>query len=125
MVHTVNDISMHYIRYGNKSGKTLVFLHGWGQNIDMMKPVADPYGQEYDIIIVDLPGHGESEEPTRILKSPDFVECIKSLIDNLKIRKPILIGHSFGGKISLLYDSKYEVDNRILFGNPFKKEIKK
>ncbi len=125
MVHTVDDINMHYIRYGNKKGKTLIFLHGWGQNIDMMKPVANPYENDYDIIIVDLPGHGESEEPTRILEIPDFVKCIKSLVDSLKIKNPTLIGHSFGGKISLLYASKYEVDKLILFGSPFKKEIQK
>lgn len=125
MIHTVNDIDMHYIRYGNKKGQTLVFLHGWGQNIEMMTPVANPFQEEYDIIVVDLPGHGESKEPTNVLLIDDFVECIKSLLDSLKIKKPILIGHSFGGKISLLYASKYEVEKLILFGSPFKKEIEK
>ena len=125
MIHTVNDIDMHYIRYGNKKGQTLVFLHGWGQNIEMMTPVANPFQEEYDIIVVDLPGHGESKEPTNVLLIDDFVECIKSLLDSLKIKKPILIGHSFGGKISLLYASKYEVEKLILFGSPFKKEIQK
>ena len=125
MIHTVNDIDMHYIRYGNKKGQTLVFLHGWGQNIEMMTPVANPFQEEYDIIVVDLPGHGESKEPTNVLLLDDFVECVKSLLDNLKIKKPILIGHSFGGKISLLYASKYEVEKLILFGSPFKKEIQK
>ena len=125
MIHTVNDIDMHYIRYGNKKGQTLVFLHGWGQNIEMMTPVANSFQEEYDIIVVDLPGHGESKEPTNVLLIDDFVECIKSLLDSLKIKKPILIGHSFGGKISLLYASKYEVEKLILFGSPFKKEIEK
>lgn len=43
----------------------------------------------------------------------------------LKVEKPVLIGHSFGGKISLLYASKYDVSKLILFGSPFRKEIKK
>ena len=46
-------------------------------------------------------------------------------IENLKIKNPTLIGHSFGGKISLLYASMYEVKKLVLFGSPFKKEIKK
>ena len=125
MIHTVDDINMHYIRYGNKKGQTLVFLHGWGQNIEMMTPVANSFQEEYDVIVVDLPGHGRSEEPTNVLLLDDFVKYIKSLLDTLKVTKPILIGHSFGGKISLLYASKYEVEKLILFGSPFKKEIEK
>jgi len=125
MIHKVNDTNIHYIRYGNIEGKTLVFLHGWGQNIEMMRPVADPCASDYDVIIIDLPGHGQSCEPSKVLKIPDFVECVKSLLDSLNICRPILIGHSFGGKISLLYASKYEVDKLILFGSPFKREIKK
>ena len=117
--------NVNYIRYGKKTSKTLVFLHGWGQNIEMMKPVADPFEDDYDIIIVDLPGHGESEEPDIVYTVNDFVECIKELLDSLKIKKPILIGHSFGGKISLLYASKYDVEKLILFAPAYKKEIEK
>lgn len=125
MIHKVNNIDMHYERYGNEKGKSLIFLHGWGQNIEMMKPVANPFQNDFDIIVVDLPGHGDSSEPTSILTLSDFVECIRSLVEKLNIRKPTLIGHSFGGKISLLYASKYEVEKLVLFGSPFKKEIEK
>lgn len=119
------DIKVNYIRYGKKSGNTLVFLHGWGQNIEMMKMVADPFEEENDIIIVDLPGYGKSEEPTRVYTVYDYVECIKSLLDSLKVKNPSLIGHSFGGKISLLYASKYDVHKLVLLASPFKKEIEK
>ena len=66
-----------------------------------------------------------SEEPTYVWNLNDYVECIKELLDSLKIKNPILIGHSFGGKISLLYASKYKVEKLVLFGSPFKQEIKK
>ena len=118
------DIKVNYIRYG-KGRDTIVLLHGWGQNIEMMKMVADPFAEEYDIVIVDLPGHGKSEEPKTIYTLYDFVDCIKKLLDNLDIKNPILIGHSFGGKISLLYASMYDVKKLILFGSPFKREVKK
>ena len=121
---TYQDIKINYIRYG-KGKDTIVLLHGWGQNIEMMKMVADPFESDYDIIIIDLPGHGKSEEPKRVYTLYDFVDCVKSLLDSLKIKNPILIGHSFGGKISLLYASMYEVKKLILFGSPFKCEIKK
>ena len=50
----------------------------------------------------------------------DFVDMIHELLNTLNIKNPILIGHSFGGKISLLYASKYPVKKLILFGSPFK-----
>ena len=121
---TYQDIKINYIRYG--SGKdTIVLLHGWGQNIEMMKMVSDPFSSDYDIVIIDLPGHGKSEEPKKVLTLYDFVDCVKSLLDSLNIQNPILIGHSFGGKISLLYASMYDVKKLVLFGSPFKKEITK
>lgn len=121
---TYQDIKINYIRYG-KGKDTIVLLHGWGQNIEMMKMVADPFESDYDIVIIDLPGHGKSEEPKKVYTLYDFVDCVKSLLDSLNIKNPILIGHSFGGKISLIYASMYEVKKLILFGSPFKCEIKK
>ena len=117
--------NVNYVRYGNIKGDTLVFLHGWGQNIEMMKPVADPFSDDFDIIIIDLPGHGESEEPESVYTVDDFGECVKELLDSLKVKNPILIGHSFGGKTSLLYASKYDVKKLVLFAPSYKKEIEK
>lgn len=113
------NIKINYIRYGDKKGNTLVLLHGWGQNIQMMKMIGDKF-QKNDIIIVDLPGHGKSEEPKEVWLLNDFVEMIHSLLKSLKVKNPIFIGHSFGGKISLIYASKYETKKLILFGSPFK-----
>ena len=119
----INDINVNYIRYGKKSKDTVVLLHGWGQNIEMMKPIGDAIQNNYDVIIIDLPGHGKSDEPKYAWNVDDYVECIKQLLDKLEVKNPTLIGHSFGGKTSLLYASKYKVKKLILFGSPYKKEI--
>ena len=113
------DININYIRYGNINNQTVVLLHGWGQNIQMMKPVGDSL-TDNDVIIIDLPGHGQSEEPKEVWLLTDFVQMIHELLTSLNIENPILIGHSFGGKISLLYASMYKVKKLILFGSPFK-----
>ena len=123
MIKTINNVSVNYIDFG-QGDNTLVLLHGWGQNIDMMKPIGNKFKKNNRVIIIDLPGFGMSEEPTYIWNIKDYVICLKELLDKLKVEKPILIGHSFGGKISLLYASMYEVDKLILFGSPFKQEIK-
>lgn len=120
----VHDVDIHYVRYGAKKNP-LVFLHGWGQNIEMMQPIADPMQENHDIVILDLPGYGKSNEPPFDWTVVDYVECIHEFLHKLKIENPILIGHSFGGKISLLYASKYPVTKLVLFGSPFKKEIER
>ena len=117
MIKTINDVAVNYIDYG-EGHNTIVLLHGWGQNIEMMKPVGDRFKKNSRIIIVDLPGFGMSGEPTYIWTLNDYVECVKELLDKLEIENPILAGHSFGGKISLLYASKYKVEKLVLFGAP-------
>ena len=124
MIKHVKDVDINYIDYG-EGENTIVLLHGWGQNIAMMQPIGDKLKKNNRIIIVDLPGFGQSEEPKTIWTMYDYVECIHTLLDELKVENPILIGHSFGGKISLIYASEYKVKKLILFGSPFKKEIKK
>lgn len=121
MIKHIKDVDINYIEYG--IGETIVLLHGWGQNIEMMKPVADKL--EGRKIIIDLPGYGNSTEPNTVWTVYDYVECIKELLDSLKVKNPILIGHSFGGKISLAYASKYKVKKLILFASPFKKGVEK
>ena len=124
MIKRVNNIDINYVDYGD--GKNvLVFLHGWGQNIEMMKILGDKFQKYNRIIILDLPGFGNSEEPKSVLTLYDYVDILNKLLNELDITNPILIGHSFGGKIALLYASKYKVSKLILFGSPFKKEIKK
>lgn len=120
----INNVSVNYIDYGKKSSQAVVLLHGWGQNIQMMKGIGDALQESNRIIIVDLPGYGQSEEPTYEWEVKDYVECIHTLLDNLKIEKPILIGHSFGGKIALLYASKYPVEKLVCLASPYKKQIK-
>ena len=125
MIIKIKNMNINYVRYGDKTKQTVVLLHGWGQNIEMMQPVGDALSTTNDIIIIDLPGHGASEEPKEILQVSDFVEIVKELLDRLKIKNPILVGHSFGGKVSLLYASKYPVKKLVLLASPYKQEIKK
>jgi len=126
MKKKINDVDVNYVNYGKKDAEsTLVYLHGWGQNIAMMKPIADPFDEEFNIVIIDLPGFGESSEPTHVWTLDEYVECVKEILDSLNVTNPILLGHSFGGKLSLMYASKYQVKKLVLFGSPFKKEIKK
>ena len=121
MNEQMKELQLHYIDYGNKEGDTILFLHGWGQNIEMMKPVGDAFQKDYRIVIIDLPGFGKSEEPKTVWTLYDYVDCIHQFL----LQNPILFGHSFGGKIALLYASQYDTKKLIVCGSPYRKAIEK
>lgn len=121
----INNVNINYERYNKGGGNPLIFLHGWGQNIEMMLPIAKPFIKDHDVIIIDLPGFGKSDEPTYPWTVLDYVEMLHTLIKNLNLKDVSLIGHSYGGKISLLYASKYDVQKLVLLASPYKKEIQK
>lgn len=125
MIKHIKNVDIHYDDYGNGKGNPIVLLHGWGQNIEMMQPVGNNFKNSNRIIILDLPGFGSSSEPKEVWTVYDYAECLHDLLLELKISNPILIGHSFGGKISLVYASKYSVKKLVVFGSPYRKEIQK
>lgn len=120
----LNEINVNYKYIDNELEDTIVFLHGWGQNIQMMEPLANKFNNKSNILIIDLPGFGRSEEPKEIWSIYDYASLVHDLVKKLKITNPILVGHSFGGKIALVYASKYKTKKLVVFGSPFCKEIK-
>ncbi len=125
MKFNYKNSNVNYEYYNNNSKISLIFLHGWGQNIQMMMPIAKPFIKKYNCLIIDLPGFGDSEEPKDIYTVYDYAEMVNKILTKEKIRNPILIGHSFGGKISLVYATKYKTEKLVLLASPYKKKIKK
>lgn len=108
-----NDIN--YIQYGK--GKDVLLLHGWGQNIEMMKPIGDRLKNKR-ITIIDLPGFGLSTEPKEAFTIYDYCSIVESIVKELNIKNPVVMGHSFGGRIAIVYASRNQVDKLVLFGSP-------
>lgn len=114
----INLDKVNYIQYGNSKGKDIILLHGWGQNIEMMEPLGNPLSTKYHITILDFPGFGKSSEPDEVWMVSDYANLVHELVKKLKIKNPTLIGHSFGGRVAIVYASMYEVDRVVLFGSP-------
>lgn len=113
----IKDIDINYIQYGSGK-KDIVLLHGWGQNIQMMKPLGDLFQNDYRITILDLPGFGESMEPIDEWTIEDYSEFLSDFLTEVNVKKPILMGHSFGGRISICYSATHKVEKLCLFGSP-------
>lgn len=124
-MYKYDGININYKDYGKQDGESIVYLHGWGQNIEMLEPIANPFKESHRLIILDLPGFGASEEPKSAWTLEDYADMIHSLLESLNIKKPNLIGHSFGGKVSIVYALKYEVNKMILLASPYKVKRKK
>lgn len=121
----IKDYDINYVQYGNESGKEIVLLHGWGQNIQMMDPIGQGLKDKYHITIIDLPGFGESSEPSSAISLYDYYECVDELLNELKVKNPTIVGHSFGGRIGIIYASEKRSKKLVLLSSPFIKRIKK
>lgn len=112
----INDVNVNYIQYGE--GKDILLLHGWGQNIEMMKPIGDNLCNRFRITILDFPGFGESDEPSSAWTIGDYSNMLEIFIKKLEIKKPIIMGHSFGGRVAIRYSAHNSIEKLVLFGSP-------
>lgn len=119
----INNVNVNYIQYGE--GKDVLLLHGWGQNIQMMKPIGDNLCSNHRITIIDFPGFGESDEPSTPWSIDDYSLLIENLVRELNIRKPIVMGHSFGGRVAIHFSANNPIEKLVLFGSPCIRENKK
>lgn len=91
------------------SGKTLLYLHGGAcSKNDFLDLTQRPEFNNYKIIAFDFPGCGNSNYPAGIkLDIDDLVEVTHVIIQELDLHQIILVGHSMGGLIGLLYAKRY------------------
>ena len=125
MKKRIMDVNVNYEFYDNNKKTTLVLLHGWGQNIEMMEPLGKYFLDRYNVLIIDLPGFGNSSEPPAVWGVCEYTLFVRELIQTLKIEDIILIGHSFGGRIALVYASMYPVKKLVCLASPYCKELTK
>ena len=116
----VKNVLVNYIQYGE--GKDILLLHGWGQNIEMMKMLGDNFSDRFRITILDFPGFGLSEEPSESWTIKDFADMLDEFVKELGIKKPIIMGHSFGGRVAIRYSADHVVEKIVLFGSPCVRE---
>lgn len=84
--------------------KTMVFLHGWGSNKEVMKSSFSPHLKEFKHIYLDMPGFGKSDNNS-ILTTQDYANIIKEFLKN-ESNLIAIAGHSFGGKVATLLNPK-------------------
>lgn len=105
---------LHYDESGPESGATIVLLHGWGCNHTTVASIRKLLEGKMHVYSFDLPGFGGSPEPSEVWGIEKYTQFTEDALQALGISKPILLGHSFGGRISILLSSRNEVSKVIL-----------
>lgn len=110
----IDGIRIHYDVTGPESAPAVILMHGWGCNLSTVRSVAAALESGMRVYNVDLPGHGQSDEPDSVWGIEDFTRCVERFISALEISSPALIGHSFGGRVSILLSSRNAVGKVML-----------
>lgn len=113
----IENLQIYYQKTG--TGKNLIMLHGWGQDVSSFWPVVDLLKDKFSLWLVDLPGFGRSDMPSSAFDTKDYTQILAQFIKKNSIKKPSILGHSFGGKVGIKLTSLYPdlVDKLIIVGS--------
>lgn len=95
-------------------GRPLILMHGWGCNHTTVRSIASTAAQTHTVYNIDFPGFGDSQEPTDVWGVERYTRLVEELVAQEGLDSPVLIGHSFGGRVAILYSSRNKVDKVVL-----------
>lgn len=99
MVVEIEGLKIHFKVSGQ--GRDLVLLHGWGADLSLMNPIHKHFERYFHTFSVDLPGFGLSDQPPHKWGVADYANVVKGFLLSQGLQCPVLMGHSFGGKVSI------------------------
>ncbi len=110
----INGLNISYQVAGE--GDVVLLLHGWGGEAASFQPVFQWLVQSHRVYALDLPGFGKSQMPPTGWSTSDYARFVAAFLEKFCIPKAHLIGHSFGGRISIILSAEYpeKVDKLIL-----------
>lgn len=99
---------LHYLDYGTEGRPPMLCVHGGAAHAHWFDFVASAFARDYHVRSVDLRGHGDSDwaEPDGYLYA-NYAADLDVFAEKLDLRDFVLIGHSMGGIVSLLYAATY------------------
>lgn len=100
-VLSVEDgVPIHYQDSG-KGKVALIFVHCWSCNAGFWKNQVPEFSARYRVVAIDLAGHGASGKGREAWTVQAFARDVQTVVERLKLKKVVLIGHSMGGPVIL------------------------
>lgn len=91
----IDASKVHYQVTGD-GDQNLLFVHGWGCDMQAWNYQEDYFKNKSKVILIDLPGFGKSSKDFAVYDIDFFAQTIIKLLDKLDVQKVHLIGHSLG-----------------------------
>ena len=102
----IDNLSFHYLDWGNTDAIPIVLLHGLCANAHYWDFFARNMANEYHLLAVDQRGHGDSDWAGNY-GPRDYVLDLEAFVDSLKLSGFVLIGHSMGGINAIIYAARH------------------
>lgn len=109
---TYRSCRLHYTDCGE--GHPILLLHGWGCNTDTFNAIRPFLEARFRVLTVDFAGFGQSDEPKEVWGVEEYTRSVEAIAQEEGVENPILIGHSFGGRVSIVYASRNKVQKVML-----------
>jgi pimeloyl-ACP methyl ester carboxylesterase len=103
MIKSVNYKNEKVTFSDSGKGKAVVLLHGFLGSHKIWEQTINNLSTSYRVIAIDLPGHGNTECLGYAHSMDLMAKCVKSVLDSLRLKKYIIIGHSMGGYVGLAF----------------------
>ena len=115
MYYNKEGYTLYYEKYGQGENKILI-LPGWGDTRKTFDYLINWLKEDFTVYIIDYPGFGNSPFPNHDLTIYDYTNIIRNFMTDNNIINPIIIAHSFGGRIATLLTGYYKekIDKLIL-----------
>lgn len=84
-------------------GRAVVLLHGYLGSALIWEQTILNLARSYRVIAIDLPGHGQSACLGYVHSMTLMARCVKAVMDGLKLKRYVIIGHSMGGYVGLAF----------------------
>jgi len=95
------NFKIHYTHQG--TGNTVVLLHGFTESLNIWNEFSARLSESFQVITIDLPGHGQSECVSQVHTMEIMADCVKTVLDHVGIKQCVVIGHSLGGYAALAF----------------------
>ena len=103
VVYKENEFSISYTISNPQAKNDFIVLHGWGSNKELMSGSFSKELANFRHIYIDMPGFGKSN-CEMILTTQDYANILQLFFDEVGVKKEIILGHSFGGKVATLLE---------------------
>ena len=106
-------MELHYTVEGTGS-QAVILMHGWGCNHTTLASIEQLLTGSFTVYNVDFPGFGDSTEPPVEWGMEQYTAIMEQMVKAEHISRPIMMGHSFGGRVGIMYASRNDVAKLVL-----------